>query len=122
MTPVRPAPACTVRAFAKINLDLRVGGVQPDGYHTVRTVLQSLRLHDTLAFTPRRGGFVIACDAPGVPLDARNITPSTHLLFIAKNLERIGDHCTNMAETVHYLVTGEELPAERPKADLLSPH
>ncbi len=53
--------------------------------------------------------------------DPRTITPSAHMLFIAKNLERIGDHCTNMAETVHYLVTGEELPAERPKADLLAP-
>ena len=39
--------------------------------------------------------------------DPRNITPCTHLLFIAKNLERIGDHATNIAETVHYAVTGE---------------
>ena len=42
--------------------------------------------------------------------DPRNITPCTHLLFIAKNLERIGDHATNIAETVHYAVTGENLP------------
>ncbi len=49
--------------------------------------------------------------------DARNITPCTHLLFIAKNLERIGDHATNIAETVHYAVTGEVLPEERPKGD-----
>ncbi len=34
--------------------------------------------------------------------DPRNITPCTHLLFVAKNLERIGDHATNIAETVHY--------------------
>ena len=47
--------------------------------------------------------------------DPRNITPCTHLLFIAKNLERIGDHATNIAETVYYLVTGGTLPAERPK-------
>jgi phosphate transport system protein len=47
--------------------------------------------------------------------DPRNITPCTHLLFIAKNLERIGDHATNIAETVHYAVTGENLPDERPK-------
>ena len=39
--------------------------------------------------------------------DPRNITPCTHLLFIAKNLERIGDHATNIAETVHYAVTGD---------------
>jgi phosphate transport system protein len=49
--------------------------------------------------------------------DPRTISPCAHLLFIAKNIERIGDHCTNIAETVHYLVTGEELPANRPKAD-----
>jgi phosphate transport system protein len=47
--------------------------------------------------------------------DPRNITPCTHLLFIAKNLERIGDHATNVAETVHYAATGEVLPDERPK-------
>jgi phosphate transport system protein len=49
--------------------------------------------------------------------DARSITPCTHLLFIAKNLERIGDHATNIAETVHYAVTGESLTEERPKGD-----
>lgn len=49
--------------------------------------------------------------------DPRNITPCTHLLFVAKNLERIGDHATNIAETVHYAVTGEALPDARPKAD-----
>ncbi len=47
--------------------------------------------------------------------DPRNITPCTHLLFIAKNLERIGDHATNIAELVHYAATGESLPAMRPK-------
>ena len=49
--------------------------------------------------------------------DARSITPCTHLLFIAKNLERIGDHATNIAETVHYAATGEVLPDERPKGE-----
>ena len=49
--------------------------------------------------------------------DPRNITPCTHLLFIAKNLERIGDHATNIAETVHYAVLGEVLPDARPKGD-----
>ncbi len=49
--------------------------------------------------------------------DPRNITPCTHLLFIAKNLERIGDHSTNVAETIHYSVTGEVLPETRPKGD-----
>ena len=40
--------------------------------------------------------------------DPRNITMCTHLLFCAKNIERIGDHATNIAETVHYLITGEQ--------------
>ena len=47
--------------------------------------------------------------------DPRNITFCTHLLFCSKNIERIGDHATNIAETVFYLVTGSTLPAERPK-------
>ncbi len=49
--------------------------------------------------------------------DPRQITPCTHLLFIAKNLERIGDHATNIAETVHFAATGEVLPEVRPKGD-----
>ena len=49
--------------------------------------------------------------------DPRNITVALHLLFIAKNLERIGDHATNIAETVHYAVRGDSLPEDRPKAD-----
>jgi len=49
--------------------------------------------------------------------DPRNITPCTHLLFIAKNLERIGDHATNIAETIYYAVEGEVLPDTRPKGD-----
>lgn len=47
--------------------------------------------------------------------DPRKITPSAHLLFVAKNIERIGDHCTNIAEMVHFLVTGDEIRAERPR-------
>ena len=47
----------------------------------------------------------------------RNITPCTHLLFCAKNIERIGDHATNIAETIYYIVTGEQMPPERPKED-----
>ena len=51
--------------------------------------------------------------------DPRNITFCTHLLFCAKNIERIGDHTTNIAETIHYLVTGADPPGraaeERPQ-------
>jgi phosphate transport system protein len=49
--------------------------------------------------------------------DPRNITFCTHLLFCAKNVERIGDHATNIAETVHFAITGEQLVEERPKND-----
>jgi len=49
--------------------------------------------------------------------DPRNITGCTHLLFIAKNVERMGDHATNIAEIVHYQVKGAKLPDERPRGD-----
>lgn len=52
--------------------------------------------------------------------DPRNITPCTHLLFIAKNIERMGDHATNIAETIHYLATGKKLDTGRPKKDTTS--
>ncbi|NIJ40890.1 phosphate transport system protein [Parvibaculum indicum] len=52
--------------------------------------------------------------------DPRTIGVSTHLLFIAKNLERIGDHTTNVAETVRYLITGERVVDDRPKGDTTS--
>lgn len=50
--------------------------------------------------------------------DPRTITACTHLMFMAKNLERVGDHATNMAETMHYAMTGQVLPGARPKGDL----
>jgi len=49
--------------------------------------------------------------------DARAITPCTHLLFMAKNLERIGDHATNIAENVWFLIHGEDLMPPRDKRD-----
>jgi len=51
--------------------------------------------------------------------DPRTITPCAHLLFVAKNLERIGDHATNIAEIIHYDVTGQALGPERPKTDVV---
>ena len=47
--------------------------------------------------------------------DPRTITAGTHLLFMAKNLERIGDHATNIAETIYYEITGQEFTGERPR-------
>jgi len=49
--------------------------------------------------------------------DPRNITPCTHLLFVAKNIERIGDHATNIAEHVHFVVHGSMPHDIRPKSD-----
>ena len=47
--------------------------------------------------------------------DPRNISFCAHLLFCSKNIERVGDHATNIAETVYYVVTGTSLPPDRPK-------
>ncbi|MEL6871961.1 MAG: phosphate signaling complex protein PhoU [Pseudomonadota bacterium] len=52
--------------------------------------------------------------------DPRTIGMCTHLLFAAKNLERVGDHATNIAETIHFLVIGDPLPNDRPKGDTTS--
>jgi len=49
--------------------------------------------------------------------DPRSITPCTHLMFIAKNLERIGDKATNIAEILHYAITGEAIQGQRPKGE-----
>lgn len=49
--------------------------------------------------------------------DPRNISSCTHLLFCAKNIERIGDHATNIAETIYYMTTGNQPAGERPKDD-----
>jgi phosphate transport system protein len=51
--------------------------------------------------------------------DPRNISICTQLLFCSKNVERVGDHATNIAETVHYILTGEMLPVDRPKGESL---
>ena len=49
--------------------------------------------------------------------DPRMIGLCTHLLFGAKNIERIGDHATNIAENIYYLVHGKPIREERPKKD-----
>jgi 4-diphosphocytidyl-2-C-methyl-D-erythritol kinase len=62
-----------MRAHAKINLALSVGPCQPDGYHQLRTIFQSLGLHDTIEFAEAPGPLAIVCDDPTVPVDARNL-------------------------------------------------
>lgn len=61
------------RAHAKVNLDLRVLGMRPDGYHELRTVFQTIELHDVVVCSTRRGAFTLKCKTPGVPLDETNL-------------------------------------------------
>lgn len=66
--------AITLSAYAKINLTLDVTGRRPDGYHTVRMVMQSVGLHDDVTVTRTgTGGVTLACDKPFVPTDGRNL-------------------------------------------------
>ena len=66
-------PLARVRAFAKINRSLEVLGVRPDGFHELRTVFQSIALHDTLAIRAVPGAFQLTCDDPGCPADRSNL-------------------------------------------------
>jgi 4-diphosphocytidyl-2-C-methyl-D-erythritol kinase len=68
-----PARGVRVHAPAKINLTLRILGTRPDGYHELRTMFQSLALHDTLTFSPAAGAFAIECDEPQCPIDQSNL-------------------------------------------------
>ena len=80
----------SLRAFAKINLHLEVKGTRPDGFHEVRTVLQTIDLFDRVACTARRGTFEIQCRQPGVPTDRSNLVwKAAQLLWRASG--RAGD-------------------------------
>ena len=67
------AQSVSLPAFAKINLDLRILGTRPDGYHDLRTILQSLALFDKVTVTRRRGPVEIICDQEDIPTDRRNL-------------------------------------------------
>jgi 4-diphosphocytidyl-2-C-methyl-D-erythritol kinase len=73
MTGKRIARILRVKAFAKINLSLRVLGARDDGYHELQTRFQSIALHDTLSFGVRPGPFQIDCDDPECPTDETNL-------------------------------------------------
>ena len=87
-----PRLRLTVRAHAKVNLDLRVLGVRPDGYHELRTVFQTIDLHDVLVCDARPGPFVLKCRTPGVPLDSSNLVWKAAAALWAA-LGRAGDVC-----------------------------
>ena len=92
----------TVRAHAKVNLDLRILGTRPDGYHELRTVFQSIELHDTLVCSERPGPFALKSRSTAIPLDP------TNLVWIAaaalwKALGRAGDP-TDTAVTIEKVV------------------
>jgi|SRR5688572_1468238 len=63
----------TLRAFAKINLSLRIKDARPDGFHEVQTILQAIDLFDRVKCEKRRGPFQIRCDMPDVPTDRTNL-------------------------------------------------
>ncbi len=63
----------SLSSFAKINLDLRVLGTRPDGFHDLKTVFQSLALFDTVTVSVRKGPLAITCDEPDIPTDRRNL-------------------------------------------------
>ena len=67
-----PAPL-VVRAHAQVNLDLRIVARRPDGHHDLRTLFQSLALHDVLTFRLRRGPFVIESADADMPCDHTNL-------------------------------------------------
>jgi 4-diphosphocytidyl-2-C-methyl-D-erythritol kinase len=74
MSTVRKSAARVVgRAHAKVNLDLRVLGTRADGYHELRTVFQTIELHDTITAQEKKGPFVLKCRTAGIPLDERNL-------------------------------------------------
>jgi 4-diphosphocytidyl-2-C-methyl-D-erythritol kinase len=66
-------PGLVLRPSAKINLTLHVGGVRPDGFHDVRTVMQSIALADRLTFTPKRGPFALIARSTEMPVDRTNL-------------------------------------------------
>lgn len=65
--------AVRLRSFAKVNLGLEVLGVRDDGYHELRTLFQTIDLHDDVVLRPRPRGVVVRCDHPLVPTDGTNL-------------------------------------------------
>jgi 4-diphosphocytidyl-2-C-methyl-D-erythritol kinase len=69
---VKPKPL-TFRSYAKVNLGLEVLGTRQDGYHELRTLFQTIDLHDEITLRTTGGEISVSCDHPGVPGDASNL-------------------------------------------------
>lgn len=82
--------ALSVPAFAKINLGLEVLGLREDGYHELRTLFQSIDLHDDVLLAPRRAGVSVRSDHPGVPADSSNLAARAALELIRRSGVRRG--------------------------------
>jgi 4-diphosphocytidyl-2-C-methyl-D-erythritol kinase len=76
-----PRRELRLRSFAKINLGLEVLGPRQDGYHELRTLFQTIDLHDDIVLRARRKGVAVRCDHPDVPLDERNLAVRAALLL-----------------------------------------
>ncbi len=75
------------KAYAKINLSLDIVGVRDDGYHLIKTVMQSISLHDVISVEKVGSGITVSCNIPYVPCDKRNI--------VYKCAERFFEHTKN---------------------------
>jgi len=94
----------------KLLADVVTAFCERDAEKALAVWAQDEQIDDTYTGIYRRLIDFMKAEPQRVPIGA-------HLLFIAKNIERIGDHATNIAESVYYLVTGQALTAPRPKGD-----
>ncbi len=80
----------TLRAHAKINLNLSVRGRRPDGFHDIESIVQSISLHDTLTLAPAADGIEIRVEGADLPLDRRNLVRRAADLLLESGADRRG--------------------------------
>lgn len=121
--------AVSIKADAPIDMPPILNSMLTEAQHMVRAVMDAYAHHDvslanrvwehdeTLDNLHNAASVAIIEEMIDQP---KNITSLTHMLMIAKNLERVGDQATNVAEQVHYAITGTLIEVNRPKNDLTS--